>query len=419
MNVVGKNRFVQRVARFVGAGHDGGSGEGLAGSEIEPRSERAATRSARSVNILGIRGIPAAHGGFETFAARLAPDARDAGWTVTVYCQAEEGMSRPQRRIDAWEGIRRIHFETRTRGSLSTIEFDLRCVLDVIGRPGVDLVLGYNTAVFTVLQRLFGRKIVMNMDGIEWKRQKWGRLAKSWFWVNEWIGAHACSVPIADHPEIAAHLATRGCRRAVVIPYASDEIRDAPVDALLPYGLAPKAYFISIARIEPENSILEIVEAFVKARTGLRLIVLGKLEPERNSYHARVRAAADDRVVFPGAIYERGIVQALRFHCLAYIHGHQVGGTNPSLVEALGAGNAVIAYDNRFNRWTAGEGQLFFASVEECAAHMARLATDDSGRLAHQQSASRARHERDFTFERVHRAYLDVLTSMAVAADRV
>jgi glycosyltransferase involved in cell wall biosynthesis len=362
----------------------------------------------KHLNILGIRGIPAAHGGFESFAAHFAPYMRDAGWHVTVYCQEGEGVSKARRWTDSWEGIERVHFDTRTKGALATIEFDLKCTLDVLKRPGVDLVLGYNTAIFTLIQRLAGRRVVMNMDGIEWKRQKWGRAAKAWFWLNEWIGANFCSTPIADHPEIARHLETRGCKRAVVIPYGSDTIESAPRHVLQRHGLNAGDYFISIARIEPENSILEIVEAFVAADTGRKLVILGKLEPEKNAYHARVKAAANKDVKFTGAIYEPESVRALRYHCLAYMHGHQVGGTNPSLVEALGAGSPVIAHDNRFNRWTAGEQGMFFQNKQECASRMLALHESDS---LHQQmsQASRQRHQQAFTFEAVHEDYLKVI----------
>jgi glycosyltransferase involved in cell wall biosynthesis len=360
------------------------------------------------LNILGIRGIPANHGGFESFVARFAPFMTEQGWKVTVYCQEDEGVRSPRMWIDDWNGIRRVHFQTRSRGALATIEFDLRTVLHVLRQPGIDLVLGYNTAVFNILQRLFGRRLIINMDGIEWKRQKWGKAAKAWFWMNEWIGARIASVPIADHPKIAEHLAKRGVRNAVIIPYGSDLIADAPVAPLSRFGVEPNDYFISIARIEPENSILEMVQAFVKARTGRKFMVLGKLDPHSNAYHARVIQAADDSVIFPGAIYDTDVVRALRCHCRAYMHGHQVGGTNPSLVEALGAGNAVIARNNPFNCWTAGDEQLFFSSVEECAEAIRSLSQHDA--LARKKGdASRERHQYNFQYDSVHRMYLDVI----------
>ncbi len=341
--------------------------------------ESARVSEEKTLNILGIRGLPAAHGGFETFAARLAPYLRDHGWTVNVYCQVDDGSvpaSAPYHEDD-WEGIHRIHIGVKRDGPVGTIEFDWKCTRDVLKRPGIDLVLGYNTAIFTVLQRLKGRRVIMNMDGIEWKRAKWSLPAKAWFLMNEIVGAHVSSTPIADHPEIASHLSRIGCRRSVVIPYGADLVTDAEPARLAPYGLSPGQYFVSIARIEPENSILEIVRAFSLKARGVKLVVLGKLEPGK-PYHRAVQEAASDEVIFPGAIYEKATVEALRVFCRAYLHGHQVGGTNPSLVEALGCGSPVIAHDNRFNRWVAGDGQFYFRDEAECSELMDRLASDAS-----------------------------------------
>lgn len=365
----------------------------------------------KSLNILGIRGFPAAHGGFESFVGKFAPFLRDQGWSVTVYCQEDEGVSSPRTWTDEWDGIRRVHFETRTRGSLATMEFDLRSTLHVLRQPGVDLVLGYNTAIFLLLQRLAGRHVVMNMDGVEWKRQKWGKFVKVWFWLNEWIGAKLASTAIADHPKIAEHLAARGCGGATIIPYGAPDVAEAAVEPVLALGLQPQGYFISIARIEPENSILEMVRAFSRAGTGHKLVVLGKLDPGANPYHAAVQQAAGADVLFPGGIYDLSVVEALRVHCLAYLHGHQVGGTNPSLVEALGCGSPVIAHDNPYNRWTAGEGQLFFADEAACAEAMKALAKDPARRSASSVSA-RARHREAFTYPVVHEAYRRILEGM-------
>ncbi|TBW32972.1 DUF1972 domain-containing protein [Siculibacillus lacustris] len=368
----------------------------------------------RRLNILGTRGIPAAHGGFESFVARYAPYMKNNGWMVTVYCQGAEGQKRVSKRRDVWNGIERVHIDTYSRGALATVEFDLRSVIDVVRRPGVDLVLGYNTAVFNLIEKLLGRTVVMNMDGIEWKRSKWGRLAKTWFWLNEWIGSRLCDVPVADHPQIAAHLASRGCERAVVIPYGSDSIKDSPSSALAAINVETDRFFVTIARIEPENSILEIIRAFLGAVVDAKLLVLGKFEPNTNTYHATIAKAikGSTSVVFPGGIYDPEVLAAIRTHCLGYVHGHQVGGTNPSLVEALGAGTPVIAHDNRFNRWTAGEGQLFFTDEAECAAAMRELATSPE-RRASASADSRKRHAEDFTFEKIHRAYEDLIERAA------
>jgi glycosyltransferase involved in cell wall biosynthesis len=355
----------------------------------------------RTINILGVRGYPAAHGGFETFAARLAPYLSDRGWTVNIYCQIEPTADGHlvANFEDDWNGVHRIHLGSRRKSSAGSIIFDALSVLDVVKRSGIDLVLGYNTAIFTLLQRIYGRTVVMNMDGIEWKRAKWSRPIKAWFYANEFVGSFASSIPIADHPEIAHHLRRHGCKRAVVIPYGADAIMHASDQTVYSIGLKPKQYVISIARIEPENSVLEIVRSFSRKPRGINFVVLGQLQ-DHNPYHRAVRAAASNEVIFAGAIYEQEKLASLRFHALAYVHGHQVGGTNPSLVEALGAGNAIIARDNKFNRWVAGDKQTYFTS-EDSLDLIFETVLANPEYLAQASEASRARQSAEFTWELV------------------
>ena len=364
------------------------------------------------VNIMGTRGIPAAHGGFETFVAKLAPYLRDKGHDVLVYCQ-EEDASQPAYGTDMWNGIQRVHFKPKCSGAKATIEFDYATVKHVLKEPGIDLILGYNTAILNLPQLLKGRRLAVNMDGIEWKRAKWGIVAKIWFFLNEVVAANMCKVAIADHPEIAKHVKARCFKEPVVIPYGADVITDAPEDPVRALGLEPGRYFTSIARIEPENSILELVKAFGRVKTDAKCVILGRFDDD-NPYHQEVKAAASDGVVFPGAIYDGAVVSALRCHSRAYLHGHQVGGTNPSLVEALGAGNAVLAHDNRFNRWTAGEEQFFFSGEEDAAREMQRI-LDDGGAVVQAQSAARIRHAEQFTWDKILGDYEDLLLKLEEA----
>ncbi|MCA0044093.1 DUF1972 domain-containing protein [Celeribacter litoreus] len=354
------------------------------------------------LNIIGTRGVPAAHGGFETFADHLSRYLVKKGWSVNVYCQDDDALF-SEGEQDVWEGVTRTHFQVKRSGPVGTMEFDLKCVKHVLKEPGIDLVLGYNTAVFCLLERFKGRRILMNMDGIEWKRTKWGIVPKVWFYLNELIGANLAHVPIADHPEIANHVRARCFKTPVMIPYGSDEISSAPSKCLETYGLESDRYFVSIARIEPENSILELVQGAASLPDGFKMMVLGKFDPE-NAYQNAVKATAGPNVVFPGAIYEPEIVQALRFHARGYIHGHQVGGTNPSLVEALGAGNAVLAHDNKFNRWTAGAEQFYFSNAEDAAQQIIRMC-NDSDAVATAQAAARCRHRENFTWDHILGTY--------------
>jgi glycosyltransferase involved in cell wall biosynthesis len=314
------------------------------------------------LTILGIRGLPAKHGGFETFAEYLCEYLVKKGWKVTVYCQEHgEGCIYETK----WKGVKLIHIPVKNEGPIGTIVFDLKSVWHARKNKNLHLTLGYNTACFNIIQRLYGIKNVINMDGIEWKRQKWGNVAKTWFWLNERLGCWFGNHLVADHPKIADHLASRVNRNKItMIPYGAPDVSSGDESVLNEYSLEKNQYSIVIARPEPENSFLEIVEAFSDKKRANKLVVLGNFQPDTNPYHKAVIDAASDDVIFPGAIYEPEKVGALRYYSRFYIHGHQVGGTNPSLVEALGAGCAVIAHDNQFNRWVAADGALYFSGKE-------------------------------------------------------
>ena len=345
------------------------------------------------VLILGTRGVPAAHGGFESFAEKLALFLAERGWRVTVYCQQDVATVTGRFVTDIWRGVERVTVQVAEQGARGTIAFDWHSTQHASREDGVCLVLGYNTAIFMALLRWRGKKILINMDGIEWRRPKWSAPVRAWFYLNEWLGAWLGHRLVADHPAIEDHLATRRPRGNIaMIPYGGDEITAASAAPLAALGLSPQKYLVSIARIEPDNSILPMVQAFSRKPRGAKLVVLGALETG-NAYHAAIKAAASEEVLFPGAIYDKAAVQALRFHARAYCHGHTVGGTNPSLVESLWCGNAVLAHRNRFNQWTAGAEQFFFADTEECERMIERVLTDDiavarAGRMARLRAAA-------------------------------
>jgi glycosyltransferase involved in cell wall biosynthesis len=357
------------------------------------------------LRILGVRGIPAAHGGFETFAEHLSLYLVQRGWRVIVYCQ-EEGQGPVFE--DTWQGVERVRIPTALSGPKGTVVFDWRATAHAAKHRDLCLTLGYNTAVFCARLRALGIPNLINMDGIEWKRAKWGPMAKSWFWINEragcWLGNHL----VADHPQIKAHLQTRvAASKITTIPYGAEcvtEASAAPVHAL---GFDPGRFLTVVARAEPENSVLEVVQGFSTKPRGYLLAVLGSYE-EHNHYHRAIRAAASNEVRFVGAIYEKTVVQALRFHSAAYVHGHQVGGTNPSLVEALGAGNPVFAHDNRFNRWVAGEAAAYFTTADSLSDQMDKVLPGADG-LNRMHAQGQLRFQSAFTWLNVLGQYEELL----------
>ena len=366
----------------------------------------------KTLRILGTRGIPAAHGGFETFAQHLALYLSGKGWRVVVYCQECGPKSI---RHDTWQGVDRIVISTPGEGVASTMHFDWMSIQHASRTKDLCLTLGYNTAVFNALLLLKGVPNVFNMDGIEWVRAKWGAFAKAWFWMNDWAACWLGQHLIADHPAIRNHLLTRvRSNKITMIPYGAEPVEQSPTEAIKAFGLTPGRYLTVIARPEPENSLLEIVSAFSCKPRGYQLAVLGNYAANE-PYHQAVKKAASQEVKFLGAIYEAPTVQSLRFHCLAYLHGHQVGGTNPSLVEALGAGNPVIAHDNPFNRWVAGEGALYFDSVETLSAQLDTLLASPNQKTQ-MSASSRQRFREALTWPIVLEQYERLLERFLPAA---
>lgn len=367
------------------------------------------------LRILGTRGVPAAHGGFETFAEHLALYLVSRGWRVTVYCQDDgEGPIFE----DEWRGVHRIRIPVETAGPKGTVIFDWRATAHASRSAGLCLTLGYNTAVFAVLLRIKGIPNLFNMDGIEWSRAKWGAVAKTWFYLNDWAGCWLGNHLVADHPEIKRHLSSRvPAAKITAIPYGADAIDAAPSQPVEALGLVPGGYLTLVARAEPENSILEVVRGFSGKPRGFSLAVLGNYDVGRNAYHRAVREAASSEVRFLGAIYDKAVVQALRFHSAVYIHGHQVGGTNPSLVEALGASNPVLAHDNRFNRWVAGASARYFSDADSCARQLDDILASE-GLRASMREGSRARFLETFTWPDVLDQYEKLLEQYSPVTPR-
>ena len=368
-----------------------------------------------TVRILGTHGIPAAYGGFETAAENVALHLRDHGWRVIVYCQ-EQG-SGPVRE-DVWRGIERVIVPVDRDGWLGTSTFDWITVRHASRHRDVCLTFGYNTAIFNVLQRVLGVPNVINMDGIEWSRARWGKLRQAILFANERVACTVGDHLIADHPCINEYLERKApARKISTITYGAHAVHEASYRPVLERGLTPGKYLTLICRPIPENSILELVQAFSAKTRGYQLAIFGKYTPDSDLYHRAVVEAASDEVLFVGAIYEPSHVAALRFHSAIYLHGHTVGGTNPSLVEALAVGNPVVAHDNPYNRWVAGGGALYFDDVESASSCITELldSADLRGALS---ASSRARHAEEFTWEHVAGQYEAVLRQFSTRPHR-
>ena len=364
----------------------------------------------KTVRILGTHGVPAAYGGFETAAENVGLHLAAAGWRVVVYCQTE---GHGPITTDTWRGLERVNIPVDLPGWRGTSTFDLLSIRHAARHRDVCLTFGYNTAVFNLIQRVKGIPLVINMDGIEWSRKRWGPARQAILYVNERIACLLGNSLIADHPEIEVYLRRKApARKITTITYGADAVESAPTAPVTSLGLEPGNYLSLICRPIPENSILELVRGFSARPRGVKLVVLGSYQPDVDPYHREVLAAAGEDVVFPGAIYDPQRVAALRFHSRMYLHGHTVGGTNPSLVEAMAAGNPVLAHDNAYNRWVAADGAAYFSTATDVADRLDAI-LDDPEQLRGMSEASRSRHRTEFTWEHIADQYEMVIAAQA------
>lgn len=366
-----------------------------------------------TIRILGTHGVPASYGGFETAAENVGLFMARAGWRVVVYCQVP---GRGAVTEDRWNGLERVLIPVDAPGWRGTSTFDLLSINHASRFHDVCLTFGYNTAIFNVLQRIKRIPLVINMDGIEWSRSRWGPTRQAILYANERIACLIGNHLIADHPEIERYLSKKAATRKIsMITYGAAAIADAPCGPVLDLGLRPGGYLTLICRSIPENSILELVRGFSAQPRGVTLAILGEYRPQTDPYHRQVFDAASDEVQFLGPIYDPETVAALRYHCAVYLHGHTVGGTNPSLVEAMAAGNPVLAHDNVYNRWTAGQGAEYFVDETDVSRRLeAMLASPE--RLATMARASRDRHRDEFTWDHVAGQYEQAIVKVLTQA---
>jgi glycosyltransferase involved in cell wall biosynthesis len=377
----------------------------------------AATSRPGTVRVLGTHGVPAAYGGFETAAQHIGLHLAHKGWRVIVYCQVP-GTGPVQ--VDRWRNLERVLVPEPRRGWLGTASFDLTCVRHVLAtadRDDVCLTFGYNTGVFSIAQRLRSIPNVINMDGMEWTRRRWGPSRQAILLANERAAGALGTLLIADHPQIARYLRRHfGSRRVRTIAYGAHPMHGAAKEPLQERGLVAGQFATMICRPIPENSCLEIVQAWSARRRPIPLVVLGAFDSS-NPYHAKVLGSASRDVRFLGAIYEDDVVASLRYHSRAYLHGHTVGGTNPSLVEAMAAGNAVIAQNNVYNRFVAGVGNRYFDGAEDLA-ELLDLLLEDTESLSAMGEFSRRRHGDHYTWDRIGDQYEEALLTAAARHGR-
>lgn len=365
------------------------------------RSPSSPPSSSLRIALIGTRGIPAAYGGFETAVEEVGRRLVERGHRVLVYGR-DAGTTG-----DEYLGMRRVTLPAVRQKALETLSHTALSTLHAVTKARPDAAFVFNAANSPFLPLLRARRIpvALHMDGLEWRRSKWGPRGKAYYRSAEAFGVRTADAIIADAPGIADYYTHQFSVPSELIRYGAPLLDEAPMDGIRALGLEPGGYHLVVARFEPENHIREIVEGYAASTASKPLLVVGSA-PYAAEYTAAIDriAAADDRIRLLGAVYDQEVLDALYHHAFTYLHGHSVGGTNPSLLRAMGAGTAVIAFDVVFNREVLDEHGWYFsdpaavASAVE-AAEADAIAVDAVG------AELRERAARDFSWDDVAGEY--------------
>lgn len=371
----------------------------------------AATRTLE-IAMLGTRGVPAAYGGFETAVEEVGKRLVERGHRVTVYTRGSEHRERHYLRM------RIVHLPALRQKQLETLSHTGLSTLHAIGTRAADVAFVFNAAnsPFVPLLRARGIPVALHMDGLEWKRSKWGARGRAYYRWAEEFGVRSADALIADAPGITAYYTDEFGVDTELIRYGAPILDDVPAERIVELGLQPGNYHLVVARFEPENHVLEIVQGYRASTARIPLVVVGSA-PYSSDYTRAIHAAAegDPRIHFLGGVFDQDLLDALYAHARLYVHGHSVGGTNPSLLRAMGAGTAVLAWDVNFNRETLDDLGWFFTDAEDASNRFDAL--DEDSRLVNDVATLvKERAREHFRWDAVADSYEELAVRLSAGA---
>jgi len=374
--------------------------------------------SSRKVGIIGARGIRN-YGGYETVVSEIA--SRLVQNNVDVYCSCEYApeINRPT----DYKGAHLLYFpvkppENYSLRKLYEFFYDIYFASKFSALCDIVYVLGVSAGPITIMiTRLMKKRAIINVDGLEWKRNKFSLFEKIILFIFFHISAMSANATIIDNTQLQRHLL--GLRKIIYIPYgASSDTIPTWDTALLKnlFGstitdkLSKSAYWLVIARLEPENNIHLIVDAFRQTDTKYPLVFVGSFTSNkyRNLILEKIQNA--NNIIMLGGIYNFNLMEMIRKYCFAYIHGHSVGGTNPSLLESMNMKNTILAHDNEFNREVCGSGALFWKNSEELK-NLIELTEKGKITTTPIQNVAFDRVQKEYAWDRVIEKYLELFKS--------
>ncbi|SFP13730.1 Glycosyltransferase involved in cell wall bisynthesis [Geodermatophilus dictyosporus] len=362
------------------------------------------------LSIIGSRGYPSTYGGFETLVRHLAPSLVAAGAHVSVYGRSHDASRRERHPNGVWS----VHTRGVEGSSSSTLTHGLTAsVHSAWDRTDAALILNVANGFYLPLLRAARVPTAVNVDGLEWLRPKWGPVAKRAFKAGAALTARYADTVISDAEAIRTYWATTYGRESVFIPYGADVLPPLGADRLREVGVQPGEYVLAVARLVPENNVDLLLDAAEQLNWKYPVVVVGDLSGT-SPLESRLRTlqASTDQLHWLGHVSDQDLLNQLWQNCALYVHGHSVGGTNPALVQALGAGAPTIALDTTYNREVIGpEGVTFERSPEALAALIEEL-YDDTERQAQLVTSGRAVVEENYGWSDVLTAYEHTLADL-------
>jgi glycosyltransferase involved in cell wall biosynthesis len=321
-----------------------------------------------SIALVGTRGVPARYGGFETCVEEVGRRLVDRGHRVVVYCRRNPARDDEGRLSEAPThlGMQLVHLPAARKRSLETLSHTGLSVMHLVkNRTQVAIVFNSANAPWLPVIRAARIPVATHVDGLEWKRAKWGPNGRRYYLIAERLAVRLSDALIADAAGIAEYYEHKFGVRTEQIAYGAPSI--GPSDSKLSeFDLKSREYHLVVARFEPENHVDVIVDGYTRSSARLPLVVVGSA-PYSEEYTRKVRALADDRVRLVGGVWDQELLDQLYANAFTYMHGHSVGGTNPSLLRAIGADAAVSAFDVGFNREVLGGAGRYFHNAVDLA----------------------------------------------------
>ena len=361
------------------------------------------------IAILGTRGIPASYGGFETFAEQLSTRLVARGHHVTVYCRSHYVSPRQLEykgvHLKVLPTFRHKYFDTIVHTFLSALHTTTR-------RYDAALICNAANAPFAPIVRVAGTPVAINVDGLEHKRRKWNRLARSYYLLAERLSTVLPNETVTDARVIQDYYMAQYRHPTTMIAYGAEVERIPDRMAVRQWGVEPNRYVLYVSRLEPENNARLVIEAFKRVRTSHKLVIVGDA-PYAHDYIEELRASAsrDRRIIFTSFVFGDAY-RALQQNAYCYIHATEVGGTHPALLEAMGYGNCVLTLATPENLEAVGDAAIPYRDEKELEEKLQRVLRDGSLVNSYRQRAQKRIREH-YDWEHIVDRYENLFAQMA------